>query len=242
MKIKWYDTSCFLITTNSGVRIITDPNAHSFKTDQFKERLEVDVVVITHQHFDHSYIGAIKGISRLYTGGAPAEINGVKFSGVVTHHGANRGLNNIIGIEADGIRILHLGDMGKRTLTDKQLAQVGRVDILMTPWDDNDVCMTHELLGKVLEQLKPKVIFPMHHAKMDEFMTSRKGFTNLRQDNISELKFEADSLPTEEKLFWLKPALGGHEINFEEMGPEPLDRFGWDPDSLGLIIKNDPSA
>jgi len=215
MKIKWFSHSTFLITTDSGLRIITDPYAYNFRNEDTppwpKEPTGVteyaDVVVITHAHFDHSYIMSIKGVPQLYTGGNPAEIKGVKFSSVVAHHGANRGYVNLIGIEADSIRLRHLSDMGKRKLTDEQLAQIGKVDVLLTSWDDDDVTMTFTLLDEVLAQLKPKVVIPMHHVKVNEFMTERKGFSKL---DTSEMEFKPDTLPSEMKVILLKGA--------EEMG------------------------
>ena len=44
----------------------------------------------------------------------------------------NRGRNGIFVIEVDGLRIVHLGDLG-HLLTDKQVRAIGEVDILMIP-------------------------------------------------------------------------------------------------------------
>jgi L-ascorbate metabolism protein UlaG (beta-lactamase superfamily) len=217
MNIKWINVSSFLITTDSGVRIITDPYAYNYQPDDpppggspIRPPIDeyADVITLSHGHFDHSYIWSIKGVPRLYTGGAPVEIKGVSFSSAVVHHGANRGYNNAICMEVDGIRIRHVGDIGIRKLTDEQVAQIGRVDILMTPWDNSNICMPHETLALVLDQLKPKVILPMHHPQYDDFMHARKGFTDLRNQNISELEFTAGKLPdpSEETLYALSPS------------------------------------
>lgn len=220
MKIKYFNVSSFLITTDAGVRIITDPYQHNYKPDDpppdwVEDRPGIaevaDVVAISHPHADHSYIWAIKGTPQVYTGGATMEIKGVTFSGMTTLHDnygeaegllSTRGPNGIIGIEAEGIRIWHLGDYGMQKFTDEQLARIGRVDILMTPWD-----MPHDLQEAIWGQLNPSIVFPMHHVRVDEFMTNRKGFVDHRADNISEIDVSADSLPLEMKVILLKPYL-----------------------------------
>jgi len=210
MKIKWFGVASFLITTDKGVKIITDPYQHNYMPDgdlppdynPNKPGITefADVVTMTHSHSNAAYIWSVKGIPQIYTGGIQVDIRGVRFSNVVTLHHSNHGYNNIIGIEADGIRIWHLGDMGLKKLSEEQLVKVGRVDILMTPWD-----MAHDLQSAVLAQLKPKVVFPMHFVTLNEYITSFKGFT--RMDNVSELEFKAGKLPSEMKIIMLKPAL-----------------------------------
>jgi L-ascorbate metabolism protein UlaG (beta-lactamase superfamily) len=104
-----------------------------------------------------------------------------------------RGINSAIGIEADGLRVRHMGDYGQKQLTDEQIERFGRVDILLIPWGDWTPALLH--------QLKPKVVFPMHHAKVDDFMRSLKGFSEI---DSSEVEFNASSLPSEMKCLMLK--------------------------------------
>jgi len=220
MKIKYFNVSSFLITTEKGVRIITDPYQYNYQPanpppDFVYNRPAVgeyaDVIAISHTHGDHSYVWGIKGTPQLYTGGAPVEIKGVKFRGLTTWHDdygettvsiSTHGINGIIGIEADGIRIWHMGDFGIYKLTDEQLNLIGRVDILMTPWD-----MPQALQDEILSQLKPKVVFPMHHFRVNEHLTSQKGFIDYRADKVTEVELKADTLPSKMKFFLLEPSL-----------------------------------
>jgi len=219
MKTKWFNVSCFLITTEKGVRSITDPYQYNYKPADPPPEYEgdrppvaeiADVVTISHPHADHSYVWSITGLPQLYNGGANAEIKGVKFSGVATLHdnyGAPggvpmRGPNGLIGIEVDGIKIWHMGDFGlQKKLYDEQLAKMVKADILMTPWD-----MPEAIQNEVLSQLKPKVVFPMHHVRVNDYMRSFKGFTDYTQ-KTSEVEFTAKSLPSEMQVIMLKPAL-----------------------------------
>jgi len=214
MKFEYYGASHFLITTDKGIKIATDPFMYNIivESDPMPAGGNVirptytgpaDIITMSHSHFDHSYAYAIKGVPRLYNGGSPKEFKGVKFSTIVTYHGDNRGLNNWICIEADGLRVHHNGDHGTE-LTNEQVSQIGRVDILMTNWDDDPAEMTFEILDKVINQLKPKVVIPMHHLRVDEFLTSRKGFVRLE---TNEAEFKADSLPSETKFVLFKSSL-----------------------------------
>jgi len=208
MKFKWLSAACWLITTNEGVRIITDPFFQSFVPEGAPpaggyppERRGIDeyadIIAMTHGHFDHSYVYRVKGVPQLYTGGAPAEIKGVRFTGVNAFHDnygdGDRGNVSCIGMETDGLRVRHMGDYGQKALADEQLEQIGRVDILMTPWGD--------WTPALLDQLKPRVVFPMHHARVDFFMRSLKGFS---QPDTSEVEISAGTLPAEMKCLMLK--------------------------------------
>lgn len=225
MKIKWYGASEFLITTDNGVKILTDP----FQNNEIFEapaRMpvfgnvirptytgEADIVVMSHADGDHSYLWNVQGVPRLYACGEPQEYKGIKFNSVPTCHGTDDTYrNNFVGIEADGIRIWHSGDNGQ-ILSDKQLERIGKVDILMLAWDDDPMEMPHEMLEKVLLQLNPKVVIPMHHCHVDEFLTERKNFIDHRKDNVMEVEFKKDKLPSE-MTFILFNTCNGNPLNF----------------------------
>ncbi len=59
MKIKWLGHSCFLITTNSGVRIVTDPFDETVGYPV--PDVETDIVTSSHDHFDHNYVQSLRG-------------------------------------------------------------------------------------------------------------------------------------------------------------------------------------
>lgn len=210
MKIRWLNVSCFIIESAKGTRIITDPFFHLYEPDDpppgwssNRPGIEeyADVVALSHGHFDHSYIYAIKGVPRLYTGGAPAEIKGIKFNGVSSYHdnygGGGRGLNEIICMEVDGIRIVHLGDYGQPALNDEQFEEIGRVDILMTPWGN--------WATGLLDQLKPKVVLPMHHTNVNQ-VKYLEGFVDYT-NKTSDLEYTKKTLPSKRQIIMLKESL-----------------------------------
>ncbi len=210
MKIKWVNVSCFVIESEKGTRIVTDPFFHLYIPDDpppggnpIRPGIEeyADVISLSHGHFDHSYIYAIKGVPRLYTGGAPVEIKGVKFNGVSSYHDnygeGGRGLNEIICMEVDGIRIVHLGDYGQPVLNDEQYKETGRVDILITPWGN--------WATGLLDQLKPKVVLPCHHTSVNQ-VSNLKGFVDY-SNKTSELEYTKTTLPSEMQVIMLKASL-----------------------------------
>src|SRR5262249_22724611 len=95
--------------------------------------------------------------------------------------GMERGKNTIFILEVDGLRIVHLGDLG-HLLSDREIKKIGPVDVLMIP-----VGGVYTINGseakKVVEHLKPKqYILPMHYGTKvfmdllppDEFLEDQK--------------------------------------------------------------------
>jgi len=220
MRIKWLAGSSFLIVSDTGTRIITDPYSIEYEPEipfddpeqgNFMRRLPVtelaDVVTITHGHFDHSGVFSIQGncdgVFQIYKGTHPVEIKGVKFNGITTYHGGHRGTNIVISMEVDGIRILHLGDIGYK-FSPKDLDRVGKVDILFIPWDDNDITLPFDVVDELISQVNPKVVFPMHHVVVDDFFKNKR---NAFAVDSCEIEFTSDSLPATTRIILLRPDL-----------------------------------
>ena len=142
--------------------------------------LKADVVLISHNHNDHTQVGVIENSKdkdfRLITGlkGSSLKadwnpvdetIKDVRIRSVGVFHdnmeGMRFGKTAVFILEVDGWRIVHLGDLG-HLLTPAQLKRIGPVDVLMIP-----VGGVYTLNGseakQVVAQIKPKeYIFPMH--------------------------------------------------------------------------------
>src|SRR3989344_9129799 len=61
------------------------------------------------------------------------------------------------------MRCCHWGDLDQKQLTDDQLDKIGQVDILMIPVGGTYTISSAEAL-KVIGQIEPKVVIPMHYA------------------------------------------------------------------------------
>jgi L-ascorbate metabolism protein UlaG (beta-lactamase superfamily) len=213
MKIKYLAHAAFLITSESGVKIVNDPYTAGggIKHGDIKET--ADVVTVSHEHGDHNNAGAIKGDPQVLREGG--SVKGLKFRAVTTAHdekgGSQRGRNTIFCFTVDGVNVCHCGDLG-HTLTEAQVKAIGKVDVLMIPVG-GFFTIDAKNATKVGEQLGPKVIIPMHYktekldfpiAGADEFT---KGKANVTSVNGSEIELTAETLPAETQIMVLKPSL-----------------------------------
>jgi len=213
MKIKWLGHASFMITSEAGIKIVTDPYAsgESLRYGEIKE--SADIVTVSHEHGDHNNVAAVKGNPEVVRG--TAKVKEVEFKGIPTYHdnvgGNQRGKNTIFCFEVDGIRVCHLGDLGHQ-LSDKQVAEIGRVDILLVPVG-GFYTIDANVATVVCNQLIPKVIIPMHYkndrcrfpiAGVDEFL---RGKGNIDRPDASEVEFKKGELPAGTQIIVLKSAL-----------------------------------
>jgi L-ascorbate metabolism protein UlaG (beta-lactamase superfamily) len=215
MKIKWLGHASFLITSDTGVKIITDPYepilGMNYKPiDEF-----ADIVTVSHGHSDHNNIAAVRGNPQVIDESTPVEMKGIKISGIDTFHdsssGNERGPNIIYCMEVDSIKICHLGDLG-HMLSDQQVAAIGKVDVLMTPVGGN-FTIDAGTADVVIEKLKPAVVMPMHfcNERCPDFPvagvdTFTDGKTNVTFMDTSEIEYKAGELPESTRVVVLKPA------------------------------------
>ncbi len=213
MKIKWLGHASFLITSETGIKIITDPyvTAENLNYGEIKE--SADIVTVSHEHGDHSYVAGVRGNPEAIR--RTAKVKGIEFKGIPTYHddaeGQQRGKNTIFCFEVDGVRVCHLGDLG-HPLSDKQAAELGSVDILLIPVG-GFYTIDAKVASQLCDRLKPKVIIPMHFkndkctfpiAGVDEFLQGKEGVSRL---DASEAEFKQGELPATTKTVALKPAL-----------------------------------
>jgi len=213
MKIKWLGHASFLITSDSGLKIITDPyiTGGDISYGQIKE--SADIVVVTHDHDDHNNVAAIEGNPKVVRGAA--NIKEIEFKAIPTYHddagGEKRGRNTILCFELDGMRLCHLGDLGHQ-LSDSQVAELGTVDILLIPVG-GFYTIDAKVATQLCDRLKPKVIIPMHYKTarcaypitgVEEFLKGKKGVSKL---NTSQVEFNPGELPATTQIVVLNPAL-----------------------------------
>lgn len=215
MKVKWLGHASFLITSDNGVKIITDPYKSGGPLKYADIKGPADIVTVSHEHGDHNYTALIDGNPEIIRGAKPAEVKGVKFNGIATFHdesnGKERGPNTIFCFEVDGVRVCHLGDLGHK-LTDQEVAQIGKVDILLTPMA-GFFTMDADVATEVSNKIKPKIVIPMHFknercdfpvATVDGFLKGKEDVTRM---DTSEIEFKTGTLPDVTKIIVLKPAL-----------------------------------
>jgi L-ascorbate metabolism protein UlaG (beta-lactamase superfamily) len=213
--IRWHGQSFFDIESTKGTRVVTDPHL----IDAYG-RIEVagDLILISHEHNDHTQVTAVKNYAkakvlhglkavgnRLDWNPIDETFRDVHVRTIGTYHdntkGMQHGKNAIFVIDMDGLHIVHLGDLG-HLLSERQVKEIGPVDILMIP-----VGGVYTLNGteakKVVEQLKPKqYILPMHYGTKaftdllgpEEFLDEQK---NVQKLPTNTLVVKTDSKPAE---------------------------------------------
>lgn len=75
--------------------------------------------------------------------------------------GDDLGKNAMFLVEADGVRILHCGDLGQHQLTDEQLEQIGEIDVLCVPVGGVYTIDGAQAVA-IVEQIQPRIVVPIH--------------------------------------------------------------------------------
>ena len=218
MKIKWYGHSSFLITSNDGTKIITDPyepQCYDGAIGYGAINDIADIAVSSHDHADHGYIKGLKGSPEVVTKEGEIRIKGVTIKGMKAYHdeekGSQRGAIVIFKFLVDGISICHLGDLGEM-LADEQIKELKPVDILLIPVG-GVFTIDSKSATNLIAMLNPRIIIPMHYktekcgfplSEVDEFL---KGKKNIKKTGTSEIEFTKASLPAEPEIIVLEYAL-----------------------------------
>jgi L-ascorbate metabolism protein UlaG (beta-lactamase superfamily) len=214
MKIKFLGHAAFLITSEAGIKIITDPYETGPDLTYGEITESADIVTVSHRHFDHGNVAAVRDNPEVVSRAGKLTAKGIEFKGIASYHdeagGSLRGDNIIFCFELDGIRVCHLGDLGHR-LDDKQVKEIGSVDILLIPVGGY-YTIDAKAATEVCNQLKPRVIIPMHYKTekglpdifgVDRFLSGKANVTRL---DTSQVEFKAGELP-DGQIMVLKPAL-----------------------------------
>ena len=154
----------FLIETESGVRIVTDP--YDAGCGYPLRKVTADVALVSHHHHDHDAVENLKGEPRVIdTAGNYTPETEVQITAVRGFHddagGSKRGETLLFLIEAEGLRIVHLGDLGCALDAD-QLKILKNPDVLMIPVG-GFFTIDAKQAKEISEQLGAKVILPMHY-------------------------------------------------------------------------------
>jgi len=170
LTLRWFGHSMFLLTSPGGTTVLIDPNSG---IGYPKPALpKIDLVVTSHDHFDHNKVDVagpgvrvLKGLQDGDWANIDETIGDVRIRTIPTFHddqqGAERGKNSMFLFEVADMRILFAGDLG-HVLTEEQVAAVGQVDILILPVGGY-VTIGPAEATRVVEQLDPKLVVPMHY-------------------------------------------------------------------------------
>lgn len=207
-KITFYGHALFVIESSEGTKIGIDPYDQQIKTSLPDVR--ADIVISSHDHFDHNNISLFRGKPRLVDAPISINMDDIEFEGISSYHdeknGALRGNNIIFKFEVDGLKFAHLGDLGH--MLDKDRAGLLKdLDIMMVPVGGTYTIDSGTALD-IIKKVKPKVVIPMHYKEEDTKLdvAPLESFTSKVKDHKElghSIKVSRETLPQKTEIWVL---------------------------------------
>jgi len=169
LEITWFGHASFKIKS-PAVTIYIDPYNLTFGE-------KADLILCTHEHFDHKDEKSIKALSKIETevliGGENIQereekmVNNLKIKAVSAYnlnkpfHSKGKGVGFVL--EINGKKIYHAGD------TDKipEMAELGEIDLALLPIGGT-YTMNEKEAAEAVKMFRPKKVIPMHYGTLSE--------------------------------------------------------------------------
>lgn len=156
----------FVIELDNGLRIVTDPYDASCGYPVTAN--PADVVLVSHQHHDHNAVETIPGHPRVIDRAGDFDLGGgAAVRAIEAYHdeqqGKLRGKTLLFCLKAEGLTVMHLGDLGHMLTTEQRLL-LGSADIVMLPVGGY-YTMDAPMAKQVADVLHARVILPMHYRR-----------------------------------------------------------------------------
>ena len=202
----------FLITSPAGVTIVTDYNGYMRPKDP------PNVVTMNHAHISHYTDNIDPGIKLVLrgwdTGDGPPHYD-VKYGDVRVRNvptniragdgGTEYGGNSIFIFATGDLCIAHLGHL-HHTLTPEHLAELGQIDVLLTPIDGAFTLSQVDVI-EVIDSIHPRVVIPMHYfgqAVLDRFVKRIGDRYEVHYSDVAAIPLQRSMLP-EKTQIWVLP-------------------------------------
>jgi len=212
VRISYIGHSTFLLESPRLVRVATDYN------DYVKPAVLPDIVTMNHAHSTHYTDAPDAGIRHVLRGWAedqkPARVDvqykDVRVRNVPTNirswstGDTERHGNSIFIFEVANLCIAHLGHL-HHTLSQAQLNEIGRVDVVMVPVDGG-VTLDIEGMVEVLRALKAPLMIPMHYFSaytLDRFLSRVRQDWDVDVADVPSVVVSKASLPAKPKVLVL---------------------------------------
>ena len=140
MKIEWLGHSCFKLTESTGISLVTDP----FDANEMgitMPEVSADIVTISHDHYDHNALNAVKDYKTVIRTTGDHGVEGVEIFGFKSCEELSPMLAELIG----SIHILLIPVGGRYTIDAREAKDY-------------------------VDRLMPDVVIPMHYM-MDGYKT-----------------------------------------------------------------------
>ena len=158
MKLRWLGHACYEISHN-GYTVVIDPYNSKYTAGYPPLKVKADKLLISHEHYGHNYREGVI-LSGRPESDCPFEITAMK----VDHDsvgGIMRGTCLVHVLEADGIKVAHMGDIGTK-LNGGEVSRLFGADAIMVTAGSCTGLPSQEV-WRMTEELFPKAIVPMHY-------------------------------------------------------------------------------
>jgi L-ascorbate metabolism protein UlaG (beta-lactamase superfamily) len=222
MNIEWHGQSAFTLR-GSERSVLIDPFDQRLRPEGMSIRFDypqipqqqVDLLLITHEHFDHNGRDIADGSPHLVRSTA-GSFEGTPVGEVIAiasehddHAGTRRGPNTIFVFALDGIRICHMGDFGQAALRPQQREAIGTVDLLFVPVGGGPT-IGAEGASEITRALDPRWVVPMHYrTDLIDFLEPAGAFLAAFDDvhRPSAGEFDLSGVPAGEGPRVVQPGL-----------------------------------
>lgn len=167
MQLKWRGHACFEISHN-GYTVVIDPYNNKYVPGYPKLSVKADKLLVSHEHYGHNYREGV-----ILTGRPESDCPFQITSFEVDHDsvgGIMRGTCRVHILEADGIKVAHMSDIGTG-LTGGELSQLFGADAILVTAGSCTGLPAQEV-WRLCDELFPKAIVPMHY-RFEKYGTRR---------------------------------------------------------------------
>ncbi|MBI2917462.1 MAG: MBL fold metallo-hydrolase [Chloroflexi bacterium] len=163
MELTWLGHSCFRLRSQRAT-VLLDPFNPSLGYP-LPPDLSGQVVTITHDHPGHNNAAAVGGSPRVVRQPGEYQVSGMLLLAIASYHddsnGEKLGKNTIFCLEADGLWVCHLGDLGHLPSPDL-VSQMAPVHVLLVPVGGTTTLSPSQAV-EAITRLEPRVVVPMHY-------------------------------------------------------------------------------
>lgn len=221
VRVTWIGQSGFLIQTENGPAVISDPAPANFGF--LFPTTPADAVTVSHTHGDHTGTALVQGMFTLVDGRNVTERReqtaaGTLFTIIPGFHDANGATrNSLITWTQGGLRFMQGGDYGQTTLTDAQLADLRNIDVAFIA--ASNPAWTPAVAKAFIDQLRPRIAILCHYrtplggaAQLATF----RDFNTLYPNPVfqySTVTLNKDRLPAGPEVWVMQPNANSAAVN-----------------------------
>ncbi len=212
IKVTYFGHSMFLVQDERN-QLVTDPFDGSVGYPL--PEVEAEVVLVSHDHFDHNNAALVKGVSQVINEIEPFSfiMGTLKIESCASYHdafqGKERGENIIFKWRLSGVTFVHMGDYGEAELTEEQQGFLSGTDVLLVPVG-GVYTIDCQKAKELVEQIKPSIAIPMHYktSKCQINIDDAGDFVSSFENPVfhsSTVNIIADKLPETMEVWVLDP-------------------------------------